>query len=74
MDHVALDRAGADDRHLDDEVVEILRAKARQHGHLRAALDLEDAERIGAPEHAVDGRVLCRDRGERRRGAIVRAP
>ena len=58
MDHVALDRAGADDRDLDDEIVEALRLQARQHRHLRAALDLEDADGVGAAEHAVDGRIL----------------
>ena len=46
MHHVALDRARPHDRHLDDEIVEFLRLQPRQHGHLRAALDLEDAERI----------------------------
>ena len=45
MDHVALDRAGADDRHLDHQVVEVARLEARQHGHLGPALDLEDADR-----------------------------
>ena len=71
MDHVALDRPGPDDRHLDDEVVELARPEARQHGHLRPALDLEDAEGIGAAEHVVDGRVLVLDRGQRRRPAVV---
>ena len=54
MDHVALDRPGPDDRHLDDEVVEFARLQPRQHAHLGAALDLEDAERVGAADHVVD--------------------
>jgi hypothetical protein len=50
--HVALDRAGADDGHLDDEVVELARFQARQHVHLRAAFHLEHADRI-APWHSM---------------------
>ena len=38
----AQDRAGTHERHLDGEVVEVLRQGARQHLHLRTALDLED--------------------------------
>ena len=64
MHHVALDRPRPHDRHLDHQVVEILRLQPRQHGHLRAALDLEHAERIGAAEHAVDGVFFRRDGGE----------
>ena len=63
MDHVALDRAGPHDRHLDDEVVELLGPKARQHGHLGPALDLEDAHGVGGLEHGVDGRILFGDVG-----------
>ena len=63
--HVALDRAGADDRHLDDEVVEAARPHPGQEAHLGAGLDLEDPERIGAAEHVVDRRVLGREGGER---------
>jgi hypothetical protein len=44
MHHVALDRPRADDRHLDDEIVEAARFEPRQHGHLRPAFDLEHAE------------------------------
>ena len=36
--HVALDRARAHDRHLDDEIVEAARLEARQHRHLRSGL------------------------------------
>ena len=42
--HVALDGAGADDGDLDDEVVELARAQARQHVDLRAAFHLEHAD------------------------------
>ena len=71
MDHVALDRPGADDRHLDDEVVEIRRPEPRQHRHLRAALDLEHADRVGALDHRVDASLFRRDRGERQPLSVV---
>ena len=44
MHHVALDRARPHDRHLDHEIIKFFRAQARQHGHLRAAFDLEHAQ------------------------------
>ena len=47
MHHVALDRAGAHDGDLDDEIVEGPRLQPRQHVHLRPALDLEHADRVG---------------------------
>ncbi len=43
----------------------------RQHRHLRAALDLEDAERVGAADHRVGARILGRDGGEVERDALV---
>ena len=71
MHHVALDRAGSHDRHFDHEIVEISRHEPRQHGHLRAALHLEHAERIRAGQHAVNGGILRLDGGERISFAIV---
>ena len=65
MHHVALDGAGPHDRHLDDEIVEASRLQARQHVHLRAALDLEDADGLGPAQHVVDGGILARQRRER---------
>ncbi len=73
MHHVALDRAGPHDRHLDDEIVEAGRLQPRQHRHLRAALDLEHADRVRAREHLIDGRILGRHAGERQRAAFVSA-
>ncbi len=58
MDHVALDRAGADDRDFDDEVVKFLRLQPRKHAHLRPAFDLEGAERVGALDHFEHRRVV----------------
>ncbi len=73
MHHVALDRPRANDRDLDDEIVEIPRLQARQHGHLGAALDLEDADRVGAAQHVVDRRLLGRDGGEGQVPAVMLA-
>ena len=53
MHHVALDRAGPDDGHLHDEIVEALGAQPRQHGHLRAGFHLEYADAVGALQHRV---------------------
>ncbi len=50
MHGAALDRAGPDQRHLHGDVVEVARLGARQHLHLGAALDLEDAGRLGAAD------------------------
>ena len=54
MDGAALDRPGADDRHLDGQVVDVLGPGARQHLHLGAALDLEDTGRLGGADPPVD--------------------
>ena len=61
MDGAALDRAGADDRDLDGQVLDVLGARAGQHLHLRAALDLEDAGRLGGADPPVDLGVVERD-------------
>jgi hypothetical protein len=75
MDHIALDRAGPNDRHLHDDVVEAPRLEAREHRHLRARLDLEDADRVRALQHRVRFRVVGRDRVERERGSFgITAP
>ena len=60
MDHVALDRAGANDRHLDHQVVELLRLQPGQHVHLGAGFDLEDAQAVCPPQHRVGGRAVIR--------------
>ena len=57
MHHVALDRSGAHQRHLDDEVVIAARPQARQHGHLCPRFDLEDAHAVGAAKHVVGGGI-----------------
>ena len=50
----ALDRARADERDLDHEVVEGARPQPRQRAHLRAALHLEHADGVGRAEQVVD--------------------
>ena len=59
--HAALDRAGPHDGHLDHQVVKAAGLEARQHAHLRAALDLEHAHGVGAAHHLVGGRVFGRN-------------
>ena len=71
VDGVALDRAGPDDRDLDDEVVEGLRARLRQRLHLGPALDLEDPDRVGRLEHLEDLGDLLGDRVEDDAGPAV---
>ena len=65
MHHVALDRAGTDDRDLDDEVVIASRLQPRQHRHLGARLDLEHTHRVALADHVVDDGVLRRHARER---------
>ena len=65
---------GPHDRHLDHQVVELAGLQARQHRHLRPALHLEHAHRIGLAQHLVDRRILsgaCRP-CRRRSAAVVR--
>ena len=58
MHHLPHNWPRPDDGHLHDEIVEAFRVIARQRGHLRAALDLEHAHRVGLLQHAVDFLVL----------------
>ena len=71
VDHVALNGTGAYDGDLDDEIVEPARPQPRQHGHLGAAFDLEDAERVGPTDHVVDSWILLRDRIQGQRHSIL---
>src|SRR3546814_5475509 len=60
-DLIALDRAGADDRHLYDEIIEYLGFQPRQHVDLRPAFDLEHADAVAPFQHLVDGFVIALD-------------
>ena len=71
--HAAHDRARADDRDLHDEVVELRRSVARQRRHLRAALDLEAADRVGGVQHPVDAGIVRRQVRQVHLRLLVRA-
>ena len=64
VDRAADDRPRADDRDLDRDVVEVLRARAPQRAHLRARLDLKDAGRLGVLDALVRRGVVVRDPAE----------
>src|SRR5439155_27375394 len=64
VDGLALDRPGPDERHLHREVVEVLRARAKQALHLRTAFDLEIADGVRALDLVVDRAIVERDSGE----------
>jgi hypothetical protein len=64
MHHVALDRTGPDDRHLDDQVVELVGLQPGQHRHLGPALDLEHPHAVGLGQHVVDALHLDRHVGQ----------
>src|SRR3984885_15350236 len=62
MHHLAHNRTGPDDRHLNDEIVKLLRIIPRQGSHLGATLDLEHTDGIGTLQRAIDlviFRQLC---------------
>jgi hypothetical protein len=61
MHHIALDRPGSYDRHLDHQVIERARLDPRQHRHLCAGFDLEGAERVGLADHCIGARILGGD-------------
>ena len=69
MHGAALDRPGAHQRHLDDDVVEGLGKAAGQHLHLGAALDLEDAGRLRGADR-LEGRLVV-ERDPREVDALV---
>ena len=64
MDHLADDRPRADDRDLDDQVVEAPGPEARERRHLGAALHLEEPDRVGRLEEPVHRRVVGRQMRE----------
>ena len=61
MHRLALDRPGPDERDLHGQVVEVLRPRLQQALHLRAALDLEDADGVGRLDLRVDPGIVERD-------------
>ena len=69
--HLPHDGPGADDGHLDHDVVEIPGAQAGQAGHLRPALHLEHAHGVGLLERGVDGGIVGRKMGQVHGLAVV---
>ena len=65
MHHVALNRPGPYDRHLDDEVVETGRPEPGQHAHLCPALDLKHSHGVGLRDHLVHSWVFRRHGSQR---------
>ena len=47
MHHIPLDRPRPDDGHFDHHIIKTFRLHPRQRGHLGAALDLKDPDRVG---------------------------
>ena len=72
MHHLAVNRPWPDDGHLHHEVVPAARLQAREHAHLRPALDLEDPHAVGATEHVVGRSILGRHLMHRHRGSAAR--
>ena len=60
MHRLALDRPRTDECDLDRDVVEVLRPRAQDRLHLRAALDLEAADGVGALDLREDVRIVER--------------
>src|SRR3990170_1353172 len=54
VDGAALDWTGTDQRHLDDQVLDACHLDAEQHLNLGPALNLDDAQDVGALDHRVD--------------------
>src|SRR3972149_4806283 len=54
VDGAALDWTGTDQRHLDDQVLDARHLDAEQHLNLGPALNLDDAQDVGALDHRVD--------------------
>ena len=64
IDHLPDNRPRANNRHLHHDVIETLRAQARQAGHLRAALDLEHADGVGFLQSGINLRIIRRQMGK----------
>ena len=73
MHHIALNGTGANDGDFNDKIIKCARAHTRQEIHLRAALDLKDAECVRDTEHIIDFGVFLRNRRQCVRLAFPRA-
>src|SRR5207302_6586444 len=72
VDHVPLQGAGPDDRDLDDDVGEVPRPDAWQSLRLRAALHLEETDRVDLAAEVVDCGIVERKRPQREQLALAR--
>ncbi len=63
MHHTSGNRTGPHNAHLNDQIVEAPRLQAGQHGHLRPALDLKNADGVGLRYHPENRRVMGGDGG-----------
>ena len=64
VDRPSLDRSGPDDRNLDRDVLEVVRAGAAQRLHLRPALDLKHTGGVCVLDALVGGGVVIGDSAE----------
>ena len=71
MHHIALDRTGAHNRHLDHQIIKRARLHPWQEIHLRPALDLKHPDTIGAAQHIINARILLRQRRQRIARAVM---
>ena len=60
MDGIALDRTGADDRHLHDQVVEAPRLRLPERLLLSAQLDLEEPDGVDLADHVEHALIVER--------------
>ena len=58
MHHVALDWAGPNNRHFNHDIIKTFRFHARQRRHLRATLDLENANGVCALHNCKSRRII----------------
>src|SRR5688500_12383209 len=65
MYHVSLNRAWSYNRYFDHQVIKAFWPQSWQHGHLRAAFDLEHTDGIGMTDHLIDCRIILRNIGQR---------
>jgi hypothetical protein len=60
VQHVARNWAGPNDRHLNRDVIETARPRARKNGLLRSAFHLEESDSIRLLQCVVDERIVLR--------------
>ena len=61
MHHASLNRPWTNDGDFYYQIIESPWPQARQHGHLCAGFDLEDADSVGFADHVEGFFIFCRD-------------